>query len=124
MIHKGKNLVMDLDGTICTRKEGQEYIDATLNKEIVKQMHKYKEKGYYIIISTSRNMRTYNGNLGKINADTLKTIHKYLEKHNIPFDEIHIGKPWCSEGFYVDDRSIRPEEFVKLSEEEINDLFR
>lgn len=124
MINKGKNLVMDLDGTICTKEEGQEYINATLHEDVVQQMRRYKEKGYYIIISTSRNMRTHNGNIGKINADTLKTIHDYLEKHNIPFDEIHIGKPWCSDGFYVDDRSIRPDEFVNLSEEEINVLFK
>ncbi|MCF7860766.1 HAD family hydrolase [Candidatus Woesearchaeota archaeon] len=115
---------MDLDGTICTKEEGQEYINATLHEDVVQQMRRYKEKGYYIIISTSRNMRTHNGNIGKINADTLKTIHDYLEKHNIPFDEIHIGKPWCSDGFYVDDRSIRPDEFVNLSEEEINVLFK
>ena len=47
-------------------------------------------------------------------------IISWLEKHNVPYDEIHVGKPWCGfNGFYVDDKSIRPSEFVSLSYEEI-----
>ena len=44
-------------------------------------------------------------------------------RHDIPFDEIHVGKPWCgTEGFYIDDRAIRPSEFVALSLGEIQTL--
>ena len=33
---------------------------------------------------------------------------------------MHLGKPWPGRGgFYVDDKSIRPDEFLKLSYEEI-----
>jgi len=72
---------------------------------------------------TSRNMRTYEGNIGKINKHTLPTILEWLEKYNVPFDEVVVGKPWCGhEGFYVDDKSIRPSEFNALSYEEIQDL--
>ena len=84
---------------------------------------KYKKMGFDIVISTSRNMRTYEGNVGKINVHTLPTIIEWLERHNVPYDEIHVGKPWCGfEGFYVDDKSIRPSEFAKLSYEEIKAL--
>ena len=48
--------------------------------------------GFYIILNTSRNMRTYNGNIGLINKNTAK-VH-YLEKYDIPYDEIYYGKPW------------------------------
>ena len=119
MISEGKNLVIDLDGTLCFKKEGQSYLDAEPNLELITKLKEFKEKGYYIIIYTGRNMRTHQGNVGKLNADTLVIIHKWLEKFNIPFDEIHVGKPWNGEGFYIDDNAIRPSEFLKFSEEEI-----
>jgi capsule biosynthesis phosphatase len=41
----------------------------------------------------------------------------------VPFDEVIVGKPWCGfDGFYVDDRSIRPKEFKDLSYEEVKKL--
>ncbi|HFM3195463.1 TPA: capsular biosynthesis protein, partial [Escherichia coli] len=44
-------------------------------------------------------------------------------RNNIPYDEIIVGKPWCgTNGFYVDDKAIRPSEFISLSETEIAEL--
>ncbi|HBC7113125.1 TPA: capsular biosynthesis protein, partial [Escherichia coli] len=66
---------------------------------------------------------TYNSNIGKITAVTLPIIVEWLEKNNVPYDEIYVGKPWCGhEGFYVDDKAIRPNEFVNLSYNEIKKL--
>jgi len=46
-----------------------------------------------------------------------------LVRHEIPYDELYVGKPWCGfEGFYVDDKAIRPDELVKLSYAEICQL--
>ena len=68
-------------------------------------------------------MRTYEGNLGKINKYTLPVIIDWLEKNRVPYDEIYLGKPWCGqEGFYVDDRAIRPSEFYSLNHEQIKSL--
>ena len=48
---------------------------------------------------------------------------EWLQRHEVPFDEIYVGKPWCGhEGFYVDDKAIRPDEFAKLSYDQIKDL--
>jgi capsule biosynthesis phosphatase len=124
MVEEGKVIVMDLDGVICKPKApNQSYADLEPDQEIIEQMREYKRKGFHIIINSSRNMRTYEGNLGKINAVTLKIALTYLDKHEIPYDEIFMGKPWCGrEGFYVDDKAIRPDEFLKLSLEEIAEL--
>ena len=63
------------------------------------------------------------GTLEKINVHTLPKILTWLDKHQVPYDEVIVGKPWCGdEGFYVDDRAIRPDEFVKLSLSEIHKL--
>ena len=70
-------------------------------------------------------MRTHDGNIGKINSNTAKIIFEWLDKFNIPYDEIFFGKPWCGRnGFYVDDKAIRPSEFVNLSPEEIQNLLK
>ncbi|MGE0830942.1 MAG: capsular biosynthesis protein, partial [Hyphomonadaceae bacterium] len=63
----------------------------------------------------SRNMNTYQGNIGLITANTAKTLMAWLDKHAVPYDELHVGKPWPGNGgFYVYDKAIRPDEFVKL----------
>jgi capsule biosynthesis phosphatase len=113
---------MDLDDTITSRFSG-DYNTVEGNINVVEKMREYKAAGFEIVINTSRNMRTYNGNVGKINANTLPIILDWLKCHNIPYDEIYTGKPWCGqEGFYVDDKSIRPSEFAKYSYEEIKNL--
>ena len=116
-----KVLVMDLDNTIC--KKITTYEQAVPNLDVIKKLKEYKKMGFQIVINTSRNMHSFDKNVGKINAKTLPIIHEWLLKNDVPFDEIHVGKPWCgNEGFYVDDKAIRPNEFEKLTYEEIKKL--
>lgn len=117
-----KRLIMDLDNTITLTKNG-DYRNAKPIVEVIEKIREYKALGFDIVISSSRNMRTYEGNVGKINIYTLPIITKWLDEHSVPYDEIYIGKPWCGhDGFYVDDRAIRPDEFAKMSYEEIRKL--
>lgn len=114
-----KRLIFDLDGTL-TDGLGSDYESATPNSEVIAKLKDYKRSGFEIIISTARNMRTHNGNIGKLNKHTLPVILSWLEKHGVPYDEIYVGKPWCGfEGFYVDDKAIRPSEFCSLTYSEI-----
>jgi capsule biosynthesis phosphatase len=118
-----KRIVIDLDGTITLHNSASTYADKSPNKLVAEKLRIYKSMGFEIIIQTARNMNTYNNSVGKINANTLPEIIAWLNKYDIPYDEIHVGKPWCgTEGFYVDDRSIRPGEFVDLSLEQIHSL--
>jgi capsule biosynthesis phosphatase len=65
-------------------------------------------------------MRTYQGNVGLINVHTLPVIVEWLRRHDVPYDEIQVGKPWCGhEGFHVDDKAIRPDEFAAMPHAEI-----
>lgn len=117
-----KRLIFDLDDTLTEHYAG-DYASVSVNVEVVEKLKAYREKGFTIVINTSRNMRTFEGNIGKINANTLPVIINWLDSNNIPYDEIYTGKPWCGmEGFYVDDKSIRPSEFVELSYEEVMKL--
>ena len=116
-------IVIDLDNTV-THSDTEKSYDAVLpRRDVIEQLRAYKERGFEIVIHTSRNMRTYDGNVGKINVNTLPTILAWLEKHDVPHDEVIVGKPWCGHGgFYVDDKTIRPDEFVNKTYEEICEL--
>lgn len=124
MINEENVIVIDIDGTLCeTKKKDQSYLEVEPKESVLKKIIEYKEKNFYIILYTSRQMRTYQGNLGRINANTAKTLFEWLDKYNIPYDEIYFGKPWCGRnGFYVDDKAIRPSEFLNLSFDEIKEL--
>ena len=114
-----KKLIVDIDNTICKTSEG-EYENATIILPVVKKLIEYRNKGFEIILHTSRNMRTYNNNVGKINLEMIPVLVKWLKQNNIPCDELHVGKPWCGfEGFYIDDKSIRPSEFISMEYGEI-----
>lgn len=68
-------------------------------------------------------MRTYENSFGKIVAQTVPGIIDWLQLHDIPYNEIWVGKPWCGhDGFYVDDRAVRPDEFTSLDYKEIRAL--
>lgn len=120
---KHKRIVIDLDHTLCLAKPAEGYMAAQPNIEVVNMLRKYHDEGFYVIIATSRNMNSFDNNLGKINARTAPIIFEWLKKYDIPYDEIYFGKPWCGfDGFYVDDRAIRPSEFINLSYDEIKRL--
>ncbi|MGX3043648.1 capsular biosynthesis protein [Helicobacter sp. T3_23-1056] len=122
MKHNNQTLIIDLDGTI-TIDDNLPYPDKRPNTPLINKLKFYKKRGFKIVIFTSRAMRTYNGDLEQIKANTLPEILKWLEKHKIPYDEVIIGKAWCGErGFYVDDRAIRPSEFENLSLAKITQL--
>ncbi len=124
MIQQQKCIVMDVDGTLCPIKQPDErYEDLVPYEEMVRLLRGYRERGFHIILATARNMRTYGGNLGRIMANTAPVMLEWLKRHEVPFDEIHFGKPWPGKGgFYVDDKAIRPSEFRRLAYEEIQDL--
>lgn len=124
MICRERAIVFDIDGTLCSKKRNDESYDELLpNGEILARLREYREQGFYIILSTARNMNTHDGNVGLIVAQTMKQLFNWLDRHAIPYDELHVGKPWQGRGgFYVDDKAIRPSEFLSLSYEEIMDL--
>jgi len=121
---EGLTFCFDIDGTLCPiKKKEEEYIDLVPYKAMVDKIREYKAGGAKIVLFTSRNMNSYGGNIGLINANTAKVILKWLEKWDIPYDEIIYGKPWPGHhGFYVDDRTIRPDEFLSLSVEEMDEV--
>lgn len=109
-------IVVDVDGTLCPVKpDGARYPDLVPYPAMLAKLREYRALGFRIALHTSRNMRTHGGNLGLINAQTAPELVEWLRRWDVPFDELHLGKPWPGEGgFYVDDRTVRPDEFLAL----------
>ncbi|MGM9878939.1 MAG: capsular biosynthesis protein [Bacilli bacterium] len=118
------SIIFDIDGTICPiKKEEEKYEDLVPFPDMVSKIRELKKDGYKIVLFTARNMRTYNGNIDLILKNTKPILEKWLSKWEIPYDEIIFGKPYPGKnGFYVDDRTIRPNELLNLTKEEINEL--
>ena len=123
-MYNGYTLVMDIDGTICPiKRKDQKYEDLVPFPNMIKKLQECKQSGARIILFTSRNMNSYGGNIGLINKHTAPILYKWLEKWEIPYDEIVFGKVWPGHnGFYVDDRCVRPNEFLNSTVEELEEL--
>ncbi|MCR5650950.1 MAG: capsular biosynthesis protein [Lachnospiraceae bacterium] len=108
------SFILDVDGTLCPiKKKDEKYEDLVPYENILKKLRYYKERGAKIVLFTSRNMNSYNGNIGLINKNTARILQEWLDKWDIPYDEIIYGKPWPGKkGFYIDDRTVRPDEFL------------
>lgn len=123
-MYKDYSFVFDVDGTLCPIKTKEEkYEDLVPHPEMVEKIRFYKENGAKIILFSSRNMNSYNGNIGLINKNTAVTMTEWLKKWDIPYDEIIYGKVWPGhKGFYVDDRTVRPDEFLKYDVDELDKI--
>jgi len=115
-----KVIVIDVDDTLCETSANVPYSKRGVKKDVVKKLCEYKEKGFYIIIQTGRRQRSMDSNIGRINKDMLPELKHWLDENSIPYDEIYVNKPWNGyKGFYVDDKAIRPDEFVALTYDEV-----
>ena len=122
MIKEQKVVVVDVDGTLTVGEvDAGSYANAGISVSMKGKLVHLQSEGYWIILFTSRNMRTHNGNIGAIIKHTAPTLINWLAHHEIPYDELHFGKPWCGhDGFYIDDRAVRPREFIENSLEQLN----
>jgi capsule biosynthesis phosphatase len=92
----------DLDNTVCERKLGNmTYFDVNPFPEAVETIRWLKSEGHTIILHTGRHMRTCGGNQGKVLAKQGKILFDWLEKHQIPYDEIWWSKPHAD--LFIDD---------------------
>ncbi len=115
-------IVFDVDGTICPiKKDNEDYGDLLPNADMINKIRELKQDGYRIVFFTARNMRTYNGDIDKILKYTKPVLEAWLQKWEIPYDELIFGKPYPGkEGFYVDDKTLRPNELLSMNKDDIS----
>jgi len=92
---------IDVDGTICTITENQEYHKAIPVPEIINKINKLYDEGHTIKIATARGQTS-----GK---DFSELTSNQLEEWGVKYHEMW-AKP--SADFYVDDKSLDPGSFL------------
>lgn len=105
-----KVIVFDVDDTIL-KTQGRDFYNSKPIPEMVEAMVKLKNKGWKIVLHTSRGMGRSQGSIELVRDDVLKEIKTCLSRHNIPYDELLLGKTWATA--YVDDKAMTPEYFLK-----------
>lgn len=61
------------------QEKEEAYIDLVPYPEMIDKIREYKAGGAKIVLFTSRNMNSYHGNIGLINANTAKVLLAWLE---------------------------------------------
>ena len=99
--------VFDLDNTLVTYPNTyKNYQTVSPIQHTIDFIHYLKEQGHEIIIYTARNMVTAKHNVGKAMKNIAATTLQTLTALNIPYDEIHFGKPYGD--IYIDDKAFNP----------------
>jgi capsule biosynthesis phosphatase len=99
-------ICIDLDGVVAGFKgEGQTYADVQPMPGAIEKLRSFKTHGHRIILYTARHMKSCEGNVGLVIARVGKVTLDWLKQHDIPYDEIHFGKPWAD--VYIDDNAFR-----------------
>jgi capsule biosynthesis phosphatase len=106
MSEKKKRLIFDIDGVIAIHpKDGKNYASRSKpDKELIELMRVARFQGHTIILFTARKMRSNNSNVGAVIADTGLETLKWLNKYQVPYDEIYFGKPFGHK--YYDDLAL------------------
>lgn len=103
-----RNLIFDIDGVIATGtvkdvysdEAGWNYLKATPIPGAKETLEQLKKLGFRIVLLTSRR-----------SSDRQKTV-EWLEKHEIPYDEVYFDKP---RGIYMfDDKAHKFEEWDQV----------
>ena len=93
---------VDVDGTICTKTDGN-YRDARPMWDRIAKINKLYDDGHQIIYWTARG-----GNSG---IDWTDVTHSQLASWGCKYDKIMLGKP--SYDLWIDDKAINSEEYFK-----------
>jgi capsule biosynthesis phosphatase len=109
-------ICIDFDGVISQLKKKNDTYDTVLPiKGAVEKIKALKNAGHYLIIFTARHMKTCEGNIGLVNSRIALSTLKWLERYEIPYDEIFFGKPWAD--VYIDDNAFRFTDWSKIDNE-------
>lgn len=112
-------ICVDLDGVVaCFKNEGQSYRDVEPVPGSVAKLRSLKSHGHRIILYTARHMKTCQGNVGLVVARVGQITLDWLQRHNIPYDEIYFGKPWAD--VYIDDNALRFRNWDDIDEDGSN----
>lgn len=104
--------IIDIDNTICVSESGMDYSKAKPIQAVIDKINELYHSGHHIILFTARGMYTYSGKLNQIERNVKPVLVQWLREHQVNYHQLQMGKPWMANVIYVDDKAIRPDEFV------------
>lgn len=107
---KYKRIIVDIDDTLCIVKN-RDFINAVPIQKVIDKVNEYYDKGYEIVISTARGQNSCN-TPEEMQNKYEKITKEWLNKAGVKYHKLEIGYKQNAD-MYVDDKAIRPDEFVK-----------
>lgn len=105
-----KRIIVDIDGTLCEVKN-RDFINAIPIQEVIDKVNEYYNKGYEVIISTARGQNSCK-TVEEMKNKYEKITREWLDKAGVKYHRLEIGYKQNAD-MYVDDKAIKPDEFVK-----------
>jgi capsule biosynthesis phosphatase len=106
-----KRIVCDIDDTICFTTN-RDWENATPIPAVIEKINFLYENGWEIILQTARGQVSCNGDSKKAEEKYGDIIRTWLKEHNVKYHILSFQKYLAS--YYIDDKSLRPDEFSKL----------
>ena len=104
--------VFDIDGTLCTKTDG-DYGNSKPFDDRIKHVNSLYERGNRIIIFTARGMKRYIGDAKKAHSQFYDFTYKQLEDWGLKFHQLRMGKP---EGdIFIDDKGVGDEDYFRTN---------
>jgi capsule biosynthesis phosphatase len=120
--------IVDIDDTVLTtplREDGTyDYDKSTPLMPVIEKLRLVKEAGHTIILFTARGMRTFKGNVKKIKEAHEARLIKFMKEHDVPYDELIMGKAWGPNPIYIDNRNLSLHAFVTSNPEFFENIIK
>ena len=101
--------VIDIDGTICYKKEEEDYDQSSPIMNRIEVINKLYEKGNQITYFTARGMGRYSDNQMLAIQEFYSMTENQLNSWGAKYHNLILGKP--SADIYIDDKGIKDEDF-------------
>lgn len=114
-----KTIITDLDDTL-SFTQNRDWENAKPNIDLINKLNFFFKIGYKIIIVTARGQISCNGNSIEADKKYRTQIETWLQKNNVLYHELSFQKKLAV--YYIDDKSIRPDEFINIEHEELKGM--
>ena len=120
------NFIIDVDYCICKAEvvDGRfDYKNAKPIPEMIRKIRSLYMKDHKIILYTARSMKTYNGDLEKINKFTRPVLERWLQENNVPYDLLYFGKLFIpGDTYYIGDEVLTMNQFINEHEDSFENI--
>jgi len=111
-----KRLIVDIDDTISFTID-RDWKNAKPNIPLINKLNELYDNGIEIIYQTARGCLSFNGDRKAAEKYYRPIIEEWFKKHNVKYTELSFQKRLAD--FYIDDKAIRPDEFLELNVEKL-----